>query len=212
MAYDLEEQEQIATFKAFWNQYGNVILTALTVVLLAVAGYRGWGWYEARQSGEAAALYDQVRAAADRGDVAKVKDAAGTIFEQYGRTVYGQMAALVAARAYHDAGDLKAARAPLQWAIDKAPDDEFRQLARVGLAGILLDEKAYDEGLALLAPEKAGRFAGEFADRRGDLLLAKGSRDEARQAYAQALEKLDESSPLRRAVQLKHDGLGGSAQ
>jgi predicted negative regulator of RcsB-dependent stress response len=212
MAYDLEEQEQIATFKAFWNQYGNVILTAVTVVLLAVAGYRGWGWYEARQSGEAAAIYDQLRAAADRGDVAKVKDAAGTIFEQYGRTAYGQMAALIAARAYYESGDLKAAKAPLQWAIDKAPDDEFRQIARVRLAGVLLDEKAYDEGLALLPIDKAGRFAGEFADRRGDLLLARGSRDEARQAYAQALEKLEDSSPLRRAVQLKLDALGGNAQ
>lgn len=212
MAYDLEEQEQIATFKAFWNQYGNFILTAVTVVLLAVAGYRGWGWYEAKQAGEAAGIYDQLRAAAERGDIAKVKESSGTIFEQYARTAYGQMAALVAARAYHDAGDLKSARAPLQWAIDKAPDDEFRQLARLSLAAVLLDEKAYDEGLALLSADKAGRFAGAFADRRGDLLLAKGSKDEARQAYAQALEKLDESSPLRRAVQLKHDALGGVAQ
>ena len=28
MAYDLEEQEQLASFKAFWNQYGNFILSA----------------------------------------------------------------------------------------------------------------------------------------------------------------------------------------
>ena len=36
MAYDLEEQEQLASFKAFWNQYGNFILTVVTVVLVAV--------------------------------------------------------------------------------------------------------------------------------------------------------------------------------
>ena len=34
MAYDLEEQEQLATLKAFWKQYGNLIMTAVTVVLL----------------------------------------------------------------------------------------------------------------------------------------------------------------------------------
>lgn len=209
MAYDLEEQEQIATMKAFWNQYGNFILTLVTVVLLAVAGYRGWHWYQAQQAGKAAVVYEELRSAADRKDLAKVREAAGNVFENYGATVYGQMAALLAARVYHDAGDLKAAKAPLQWAIDKAQDEEFRQVARVRLAGVLLDEKAYDDGLKLLPMESAGRFAGEFADRRGDLLLAQGKIDEARAAYKLALEKLDERSPLRRLVQVKFDGLGG---
>ena len=212
MAYDLEEQEQIATFKAFWNQYGNAILTALTVVFLAIAAYRGWGWYQGRQSAQAAVAYDQLRDAADRNDVAKVKEAAGTLFESYGGTVYGQMAALLAAKVHFDAGDLKSAKAPLQWAIDKAQDEEFRLLARVRLAGILLDEKAYDEGLKLLPMESAGRFAGEFADRRGDLLLAMDRKDEARAAYRLALEKLDAASPLRRVVEIKLDGLGGAGE
>ena len=30
MAYDLEEQEQLANFKAFWNRYGNFLLTVVT--------------------------------------------------------------------------------------------------------------------------------------------------------------------------------------
>lgn len=212
MAYDLEEQEQIASFKAFWNQYGNAILMALTVVFLAIAAYRGWGWYQGRQAAQASVAYDQLREAADRNDVAKVKEAAGTLFESYGGTVYGQMAALLAAKAHFDAGDLKSAKAPLQWAIDKAQDEEFRMLARVRLAGILLDEKAYDEGLKLLPMDSAGRFAGEFADRRGDLLLALDRKDEARAAYRLALEKLDATSPLRRVVELKLDGLGGAGE
>ena len=209
MAYDLEEQEQIATLKAFWNQYGNFILTLITIILLAIAGWRGWGWYQSRQATEAAAVYEQLKVAAQAKDVAKVKDAAGTLFEKFGGTAYGQMGALLAAKAYHDAGDDKAAKAPLQWAVDKAQDEEFRQLARVRLAGILLDEKAYDKALELLPMESAGRFAGEFADRRGDVMLAQGKRDDARAAYKLALEKLDERSPMRRLVQLKLDALGG---
>lgn len=209
MAYDLEEQEQIDNLKSFWNQYGNFILTALTVVLLGIAAFRGWGWYQVRQAGQAAVVYEQLQTAVERKDIAKVKETAGTLFESYGRTVYGQMAALLAAKAYHDAGDVKAAKAPLQWVIDKGQDEEFRQIARIRLAGILLDEKAYDDGLKLLPMESAGKFAGEFGDRRGDLLLAQGKPEEARAAYKLALEKLDERSPLRRAVQLKLDGLGG---
>jgi predicted negative regulator of RcsB-dependent stress response len=211
MAYDLEEQEQIETLKAFWNQYGNFILTAVTIVLLAIAGWRGWNWYQGRQAGEAAVVYEQLREAVDARDVAKVKDSAGTIFEKFGKTVYGEMAALLAAKAYHESGDDKAAKAPLQWAVDNARDQEFRHVARVRLAGLLLDEKAYDQALALLPMESAGNFAGDYADRRGDILLAQGKRDEARAAFKLALEKLGERSPMRGVVQLKLDALGGAA-
>jgi predicted negative regulator of RcsB-dependent stress response len=78
------------------------------------------------------------------------------------------------------------------------------------LAGILLDEKAYDDGLKLLAVEPSAAFAGAFADRRGDLLLAQGRRDDARAAYADALSKLQDDSSLRQIVQLKLDALGGA--
>lgn len=209
MAYDLQEQEQIDELKAFWNRYGNFILTVLTVVLLAIAGYRGWGWYEARQAAGAAAVYEELRVAVEAKDPAKVGQAAGTLFEDYGRTVYARMGALLAARAHVSAGDLKAAKAPLQWVIDKG-GDEFAQMARLRLAGILLDEKAYDDGLKLLPMDGAGAYAGAYADRRGDLLLAQGKAEDARAAWRQALEKLPQRSPLRPVVEVKLDALGGA--
>ena len=212
MAYDLEEQEQLANFKAFWNRYGNFLLTVVTVVLLAIAGWRGWGWYQAREAAAAAVVYEQLQVAVQSKDLAKVKAAAGTLFEQYGRSAYGPMGALVAAKAYFDGGDLKAARAPLQWVIDNASDDEFKHLARVRLAGIMLDQEAYDEGLKLLSAEPSVRFAAAYADRRGDLLLAQGKTDEARAAYQQAIDKSDTRSPMRRVTQVKLDALGGAAK
>ena len=89
MAYNLEEQEQIATLKAFWNQYGNFILTLITIVLLAIAGWRGWGWYQSRQAADASAVYEQLKSAVQAKDAAKVKDAAGTLFEKYGEMPAG---------------------------------------------------------------------------------------------------------------------------
>ncbi len=182
----------------------------ITVVLLAIAGYRGWGWYQAKQALEAAEVYEQLRVAAEAKNVAGVREHAGTIFEKYGSTAYGPMAALLAAKVHHDAGDLKAAKAPLQWVVAKSSDEPFVDVARLRLAGILLDEKAYDEALALLPADSAGRFAGEFADRRGDVLLAKQQREQARAAYRLALEKLDARSALRRMVEVKLDALGGA--
>lgn len=210
MAYDLQEQDQIDAFKSFWSRYGNLILALVTVVLLAIAGWRGWGWWQQRQTVEASIVYEQLREAFDKKDIAKVKTVTGTLTERYAGTVYASMASLLAARAHHDAGDPKAAKAPLQWAIDRASVPEHRMVARLRLAGILLDEKAYDEALKVLTVSDVGEFAGSFADRRGDLLLAQGKREEARNAYREALQRLDARSALRPLVQMKLDALGGA--
>jgi predicted negative regulator of RcsB-dependent stress response len=210
MAYDLQEQEQLENLKAFWRRYGNFILTLLTVVLLAFSGWRAWGWYQGNQAAAASVLFDEVRAGAASQDLGRVRDASGRIFADYGSTTYAQMAALAAAKAYAQASDLQSARVPLRWAIDSARDPEYRHLARIRLAGVLLDDKAFDEALTLLAGEPPARFAGAWADRRGDILFAMGRTDEARQAYVLSLEKLEPSSPLRQIVQLKLDALGPS--
>jgi len=209
MAYDLEDQEQLEGLKAFWQQYGNFILTVITVVMLAIAGYMGWGRYQASQAAEASMYYEQLRSAIEAKDNAKIKEAAGTIFEKFSGTGYAEMAALVTSKAYLDGGDAKAAKAPLQWAAEKAGDTEFLRIARLRLSGILLDEKSYDEALKLLGGDVSARFAPLYADRRGDILLSQDKRDDARQQFKQALDGLEPGSPLRRLVQLKLDGLGG---
>lgn len=210
MAYDLEEQEQIDTFKAFWERWGNLILTTVTVVLLAFAAWRGWGWYQDNRAAQASQAYELLRVAAEKKDLPKVKESAGVVFEQFGSTVYGPMAGLVAAKAYIEADDPKSAKAALQWVIEKTGDGEFRQVARVRLSGILLDEKQYDEALKLVTGEEAGRYSAPLADRRGDILAAQGKRDDAKVAYKLALEKYEGTSPMKRLVQIKLDGLDAS--
>lgn len=211
MAYNLEEQEQLENLKAFWNQYGNFIVTIVAVIALSIAAWRGYGWYQERQTAEAAAVYETLREAGRANDVDQVRAAAGELFEQYGDTAYGEMAALVAAGAYVQAGDAKAAKIPLQWAIENAKDDAFRHAARLRLASILLDEGAFDEGLETLDVEVTGAFAALYDDRRGDLASAAGKRDEARAAYDRALAALAPNAALRSIVQLKRDALGGEA-
>jgi predicted negative regulator of RcsB-dependent stress response len=207
MAYDLEEQEQLAQFKAWWDKHGNLVLTVITALLLAVAAYNGWRWYERDQAGRAAAVYDQFLRAVETKDGAKVKELAGTLADQYGRSVYASMAALYAAKFDHDAGDLPAARARLQWVIDKSGHPEYVPIARLRLAGVQLDEKAYDEALRTLTGEVPAAQAAAFADRRGDVLIAQGKVDEARAAYKEALDQADAGHPLRRVIEFKLDAL-----
>lgn len=208
MAYDLEEQEQLESLKAWWNQYGNVITWVLIAGLLAFAAWGGWNYWKRTQARDAALLYEQVTKAADARDADRVKRAATDLESKFGGSAYGPMSALVAAKTLYDAGDLAGAKAQLQWAIDHG-DGEYAHLARVRLAGVLLDEKAYDQGLALLKEDPPAPFVALYADRRGDLLAAQDKRDGARTAYRLALDKLGAGDAgMRQVIQFKLDALG----
>jgi predicted negative regulator of RcsB-dependent stress response len=210
MAYDLEEQEQLESLKAWWQQYGNAVTWALIVILLAFAAWSGWSYWQRVQARDAALLYEQVTKAAESRDADRVKRAATDLEDKFGRTAYGPMSALVAAKVLYDAGDLAGAKTQLQWAIDHGGDD-YAPLARVRLAGVLLDEKAYDQGLALLKDEPAAPYQALYADRRGDLLAAQDKREEARSAYRTALDKLGSGeAAMRQIIQFKLDALGAA--
>src|SRR5471032_3012676 len=205
MAYDLEEQEQLASLKAWWNSYGNLTSWVLIAGLAAYSGWTGWNYYQRSQAAQASSLYDELQSA----DIAKVQRAAGDMESRYGSTAYAQMGALAAAKTAFDATDLKAAKAQLQWVAEHG-EPEFKAIAKVRLAGVLLDEKSYDAALAALGGDVAPQFAGAVADRKGDILVAQNKLAEARTAYLAAYEATDKKNPGRQLIQLKLEAIGGS--
>jgi predicted negative regulator of RcsB-dependent stress response len=211
MAYDLEEQEKLASIKAWWNQYGNLLTWLLIIALAAYAAWAGWNYHQRSQSAQAAQLYGELQKAVTAKDIDKVQRAAVDMQDRFARTAYAQMSALAAAKVAFDKSDLNTAKSQLQWVIDNGRDNEYKALAKVRLAGILLDEKAYDEGLKLLSGDFPVQFASLVADRKGDILVAQNKIEEARAAYQSALDKFDQKNPGRQLIQLKLDAIGGAA-
>ncbi|MBA5639528.1 tetratricopeptide repeat protein [Duganella sp. LX20W] len=209
MAYDLEEQEQLASLKAWWNQYGNLTSWVLIAGLAAYSGWTGWNYYQRSQAAQASALYDELQHAVETKDAAKVLRAAGDMESRFGSTTYAPMGALLAAKSAFDANDLKSAKAQLQWASEHG-DEEYKSVAKLRLAGVLLDEKAYDEALKVLASGIAPQFAGAVADRKGDVLAAQNKLAEARAAYQAALDATDKKNPGRQLIELKFEAIGGA--
>jgi predicted negative regulator of RcsB-dependent stress response len=208
MAYDLEEQEQIDAIKAWWNEYGTLVVLALAACFITIAAFQGWRYYRTQQSGNAATLFSQLDQAERGNDPKRVRDIAAQIVDKYGSTPYGAMAALAAAKASYNTGEIEEAKKNLQWAVDKAKQDEIRDVSRLRLAGVLLDEKKYDEALKVLSAKPSEAYATLYSDLRGDVLAEQGKAAEARAAYQAALEKLDAGSPYRRIVEVKLDALG----
>lgn len=216
MAYDLEEQEKIASLKAWWEKYGNTVSTVALGIALAVAGYNGWQWYQRDRTGKAAATYDELQRAIGAKDMAHTRDLTGMLLDKYGSTAYAEMGALLAAKANLDAGDPKTAKAQLQWTVEHAIDPEYRALGRVRLAGLLLDEGAFDEAMKQVSSTAAADlsvpFQATFADRRGDIAVATDKLEDAKREYRAALALLESRNEARgyaNIVQLKLDALLG---
>jgi len=208
MAYDLEEQEQLSAIKAWWAQYGKLVVVTVVAGLLVVGGIRGWHYYTNTQAASAVALFEQLQRAERASDHKKVRDIAAQIVDKYASTQYATLAALAAARSDFDTGDLPAAKARLQWVVENAREEEARDVARLRLARVLLDEKNAPEALKLLETKHGDSFAGLYAEVKGDALLATGKRAEARTAYQLAFDRSDAASPSRQILQLKLDALG----
>src|SRR5258706_3132282 len=132
--YDLEEQEQLATLKAWWKEKGDRIVWAATLVLAVIAAWNAWTWYERSQATQAAVLYDTLQKAARANDAKAARDAAGAILENYPRTAYAPLAGLVSAKVLFQAGDRKTARAQLEWVVDHAGSEEVQAIARLALS------------------------------------------------------------------------------
>lgn len=206
--YDLEEQEQIDTLKTWWKMYGNLVTGVIVAASLAVIGWQGWNWYQGGQSAKAAAIYGVLEQAAAAGDAPKVKAAAGELAEKFGSTSYASLGAMLAAKQSFDAGDLKTAKTQLAWVAENGKD-EIKDLARLRLATVQLDEKAYDEALKQLDAAHAAAFDARFQELKGDVLSAQGKKPEARSAYKAALDKMTgKQGAARELLQQKLDGLG----
>ncbi|MCE5181937.1 MAG: tetratricopeptide repeat protein [Betaproteobacteria bacterium] len=208
MSFDLEEQEKIDELKAWWKQNGSTVLLGVAVFVAILGGMQGWRYYQKSQQQQAAQVYEAVQNGVRAKDKTRVRDAAGQLIEKYPATPYATRAALIVAGINYELGDAKSAKAQLQWVIEHAKEDGARDMARLRLAGILLDDKSYAEAMKLLEAQHQNSFDGLFADLKGDVLAAQGKIADASAAYKTALEKIDEKSTYRQIVQMKLDGLG----
>ena len=205
---DLEEQEQLDELKAFWKKYGNLITIMLTVVL---ATYAGWNVYQRwlqNQASQAAALFEEVQRNAIASDLPKLDRVFADMKEKFPRTSFAQQAGLVVSRVYFEAAKPDQAKAALTWVAETSSDDGYQAIAKLRLAGVLVESAAYDEALKLLSGSFPVEFSALVADRMGDIYMLKGQKAEARIQYEKAFKAFEERVEYRNLVEVKLNSLG----
>jgi predicted negative regulator of RcsB-dependent stress response len=205
---DLEEQEQLDQLKHFWNTYGNLISWVLIAVFGSIAAWNGWNYWERRQAAQASYLYEEVERAAVAGEAPRVEQAFKDMREKFGRTAYAQQAGLLAGRVLAERGRTDAAKSALQWVATDGNDEGMQAIARLRLAGLLVEAKDYEGALRQLNAGMPREFEALAADRRGDVYNLQGQKDQAKLEYMKAWQGFTPESPYRPLVEVKLTTLG----
>jgi predicted negative regulator of RcsB-dependent stress response len=207
MAYDLEEQEQLDEFKAWWKKNGSMATNLALALLVAYAAWQGYGYFQNKKAVEASSLY-QTLVVNDLSKTAEIKTQSAKLMEDFSGTPYAGRAAVFAAKANFAANDSKSAKSQLEWAIKNAKESAVKAIAGLQLAEILFEEKAYGEAGKVLEAISDKGYEGLKANLQGDVLMAQGKQAEAKKAYANALENLDAQGKLHQYTQQKLESLG----
>ncbi|MDZ7924206.1 MAG: tetratricopeptide repeat protein [Marinagarivorans sp.] len=199
MSAHLTEEEQIEAFKRWWKEHG---VKAITVIVIATAGYFGYTGYMSMQEKHAqahSALYDDliktVAADADAKpsdtELASITKAAEAVIAQDQNALYADLARFQLAKIAVESNDLKAAEAHLQAVIDHSKTASSVDLASLRLARVKAAQGLNDEALALLSKGSSDAFSASYAETRGDILQGLGRLDDAFTAYEAAITSLD---------------------
>jgi predicted negative regulator of RcsB-dependent stress response len=205
---DLEEQEQLDQLKHFWNTYGTLITWVVLLAAGAFVAWNGWQYFQRNKAAQASALYDEVERSAQAGDTARIERSLADMKDKFAGTAYAQQAGLLAARALYEKGNAEGSRAALAWVAEHAVDAGYQIVAKLRLAAELLDAKSYDEALKQLSGDVPQPFEALVADRKGDIYLAQGKRDEARTEYQKAWAAFEPRTDYRRLVEIKLNAVG----
>ncbi|WP_341581882.1 tetratricopeptide repeat protein [Marinobacter metalliresistant] len=196
MAEMRTEEEQIQAIKDWWKRNGSSLLLGIGAALAIVFGWQAWQNYQAQQRTEAANQFANLLNAfsnqADETSGETVAFVAKTLREDYSDSAYAVYGNLILARQQlMEAADAQAAIDSLKWALEKTGENKALALVvRNRLARAQFSSGQHDEALSTIdAAGSADAFDAMYSELRGDILLAQGNREGAREAYLAAREQ-----------------------
>jgi predicted negative regulator of RcsB-dependent stress response len=207
---DLEEQEQLDQLKNFWKQYGNLISWALISVMGAFASWNFFQYYQRSQATQAAAMFDEVERVIKSADAAKIDRVFVDMKDRFASTTFAQQTGLLVAKHYYSVGNVDATVAALSWVSEKSTDPGYQAIAKLRLAGVMIESKSFDKALKLLNSSFPVSFEALVADRKGDIFLLQGNKNEAISEYQKTFSNLDKPTEYRRLVEFKLSSLGAA--
>lgn len=185
----LSDREQEEALRNWWRDNWRWVISGVVLGLAALGGWQYWRDWTRQRAEAAAQTFAEFTAAVSAKNQDKIDQLIKTLDSEHGKSPYADQAHLWLAQSKVQAGQFEQAANELKAVVERSQDDLLVQVAKLRLARVHLQMGHADEALALLDASKAGAFAAQVHDVRGDALLAKGDRAGARAAYQAALNE-----------------------
>ena len=202
------DDEQVEKLKAWWKTYGTALVVGVAIGLGILYGGRYWNQLQLEKAAQASMLFDQLIFHVQSKNDNNIKITGSKIVEEFGRTPYAGLTALILARISFDSNDKDRAKQELAWAMDNAREEGVRQVARIRLGRMLLAENKLEDASNLLTAGPGVGFEFEHYELVADILKKKGDLTGARSAYQKALSKANGVDKYKSIIQMKMDDLG----
>ncbi|TMP29387.1 hypothetical protein CWB99_09330 [Pseudoalteromonas rubra] len=200
--YSTEEQ-QAEAIKRFFRENGTSLIIG---AVLGLGGLYGWKAYNQHQIDSAEAGSEAYNQLVDSGDVLTKSD---EFLTNNGESSYAVLAAFVAAKEAVEQGKLDVAQEKLTFAASTVKAPELKATAYLRLARVQAAQEDYSAAMATLGNQMPESFAAQLAEVKGDILLAQGKKDAARDEYQKAVTAGgSDNNPL---LQIKLDDLASTA-
>lgn len=193
----LDDRERADRVKQWWKENGLSIVGGAVLGLAAIFGWRTWQAQEQAHAEAAAQAFRSLQEQAQTLSLEEVGERMERFRTEFGDTPYASLAALEGALLYYRADEAAKAEPLYEFAIDKGEPVEVRDVARLRLARLQLDQGKFDAALATLDGVETDNYTALVSELRGDVLARQGRIEEARQAYETAREAQDRpTTPL----------------
>lgn len=200
------EEEQVEAIKKWWKENGKSVIGGVALGLAVVGGGKGWLEYQRVQAESASASFELFSQAALDNDLETAQRLGDAMLKENKGSTYALFTALEMAKLQYQAGDKDKAKIQLQWVLDNSGEAAISKLAKIRMARLMLDMKAFDQAGSLSANPEDDAYQGEFLSIQAEVKLAKGDIDGAKAAFSQALVKGVSDPSL---IRMKLTELGG---
>lgn len=181
------EKEQIEAMRAWWAEYGKVVLLGVAIAVGGIIGYNQYTGSRIAGQVEASELFETLIEHVVDGDLDEAESVADDLANNYANTAYAGQSKLAMARMYMDQNRDQDAADILNELLAMRGNDELKHIGRLRLARVLLYQDRPQDVVDLLSGVDEDAFTGLYNEALGDAFAALGDYEQAREAYEQAL-------------------------
>lgn len=184
MEFETEEQQAEAV-KKWFREYGLTIILGLVIGLGGMQGYEMYLTGQEESMADQSAAYNQLLNDSNN-DAEAFKAGVDGYRQDHGINIYTNLLGLTLAKQAIDYKDMAGAEDALSQVMSEAVHPMIEHVARQRLVRVLAAEEKYEQALTTIAGVSGTAFAYSYELLRGDIWMARGDENKARQAYEKA--------------------------